>query len=221
MAGREITAPSPALFDPDSVEQIYAKGSLDRNLAGLSALMGYGARLQRGNDRDKYLGALNESNKQSAYLGEREANYKMKTENAKTAAGLAKDGYLPSTLSGSGDIFTDVPKADEFALLQQDLVRAEAMAKRAAAAKAAAGGGDEPQVTYTPSYVPYGNNQGAMNVTVKGKNQAKVEAALARVKAGIPSVLGPNVTDPKQIQAIQTQMMLQGNNKYGAGNVED
>jgi hypothetical protein len=125
----KLTQINPAMFDPDSLEQIFAKGVTSRdNTAGLSAswlLMQGDSRLQ---DQQRYLGAQNKANEMDAALQRQEIAAKLREQGMKSATDLIKEGFLPSTLNAGGDLFNDQGQGDNFARDLQTFLRSKTFA---------------------------------------------------------------------------------------------
>jgi hypothetical protein len=205
----KLTAPNPALFDPDALEQTFAKGVTARdNTAGLSAawLLLQGA--DRARDQDKYMGALNTTNAMDAALQRQEMVAKTRQEAMKNAAGLIKEGFAPSNLVGGGDVVTG---DDPMTGLLRDLVSSKIFANRN---KGAGGGGAGGKPTTTVQTQMTG--WGAPGVTTVTSKNADPNAAHAANAAAMTQVVNDMKKNPQnytneQKKAVMQQLMMNSN----------
>lgn len=213
----KLTAPNPALFDPDALEQTFAKGVTARdNTAGLSAawLLLQGA--DRARDQDKYMGALNTTNAMDAALQRQEMVAKTRQEAMKNAAGLIKEGFAPSNLVGGGDVVTG---DDPMTGLLRDLVSSKIFANRN---KGAGGGGagGKPTTTVQQVMMPWG---AAGPTTITSKN-ADPAAATGANSAAVAKVVNDMKVNPQNYSSDQKkqvmQLLMQQSNRAQPG-IED
>lgn len=203
-----ISAPNAALFDSDPLEQIYAKGTLSPNLAGLSAMMLMAMQKRADLGREDYLGALGRTQDLEAIMGNRKIAAELQGKRMDNARHLAEKGYLPSTLTGGSDLFSG--DGDAFAKLLQEEVRSKIFANMNKGAGSGAGG--KPQTTVATDVMPWGapgatkiTSRGADPATAYNANRAAVSSIFADMKQN------PQNYTPQQKQMVINQMMQQGN----------
>lgn len=90
----KVQVPQPAIFQSDPVEQVFARGMLDRDMSGLSYMAMANARDRRTDDQDTYLKGVKEANQLSAALA-------MHEEMNKQALEVLKQGVEMSTKLGT------------------------------------------------------------------------------------------------------------------------
>jgi len=191
MATNNIKSPNPQAYSSDPLQQIYAKGTLDRDMSGLSYMFKNAADTRQDQQIASYEQGLSEANQMSAALTQQQ----MAQENAmaiiKASTGLMEKGYAPSGMKASGAIFNDPNANDQFSQATLAKLLAEAAT---ANAKGASEGQDKWQ--YDLDISPAGIATGRW--TGKGNNPSRLEAmmnerALASTKArGLtPSSAGP------------------------------
>jgi hypothetical protein len=212
-----ITSPNPALFDPDALEQIYAKGTqMPGGMGGLQYLLGYGAKLGRENTGRDYLGALQDTNRLEAIMGSKKIAADLQKSRMDNSRHLAERGYLPSGLTGGTDLFTDPAGSDAFAKLLQEEIRSKIFANMN---KGSGGGGAGGKPTTTVQIQQPGFNMpGLTTITSKNADPTAAydasQAALARVKAGLAS---GEIPDAKKAKEIMIQLMMQQGNARNPG----
>lgn len=146
MAKATIASPNPSIFTSDPVEQIYAKGVLDRDMSGLSGLLLLSAQDKRAQDEDKYLGSLSESNRMSSKLAQMQEQFEFNKERMKQGVELLKEGFSASGLQGLETLIGDYKDADAMATLQRDLIRSQI--NRNNRPPGAGSGGVKDQITF-------------------------------------------------------------------------
>jgi hypothetical protein len=165
-----ISAPNPALFDPDALEQIYAKGTqMPGGMGGLQYLLGYGAKLGRERNSREYLGSLRDTQQLEAIMGSKKIAADLQKSRMDNSRHLAERGYLPSGLTGGADLFTDPSNSDAFAKLLQEEIRSKIFANMN---KGAGGGGagTKDQVTEDRTVPVKDENGNIQWVTIKSRS---------------------------------------------------
>lgn len=200
----KVNAPNPALFDSDPLEQIFAKGMYAPNMAGLSYLM---MKVMQGNREDaaqEYLGGIDRANEVQRMISRMEEEAKIRTEGVKGATQLAKEGYLPSTLRGGGDLFHDPAKGDEVARMLL------AIAQQKAASSG--GSGVKDQVTEQRTVFQRGPDGQMYPVTITSRS-ANPAIASQNADASMKgrNILQPNSKDPMTNELIRRH---QENQRY-------
>lgn len=145
MATPKITAPSPQAFDSDPLEQIYARGILDRDMSGLAFMFANAAQDRNALSQQQYMQGMNAANAQAQQLAQQEMANERMAAVLKGALDLAKHGYLPSDMPALGAVFTDPTAAsvNEPSSLANALIRAKIASENAQAARAGREGGDQ------------------------------------------------------------------------------
>lgn len=140
----KVTAPNPGIFTSDPLEQIFARGVMDRDMSGLAYMFLNAAGDRRASDQDSYMRGLGESNQVAKQVAEQELRQKQQEEFLKAAVKLTEMGSLPSSMPVLDNIFQGAANRDDAAKLAQDLIRSKIAANNA---NAAGGKGDGLQVT--------------------------------------------------------------------------
>lgn len=128
MALPKITAPSPQAFDSDPIEQVYAKGVLDRDMSGLAFMFANAAQDRTGRGQQQYMQGLQVANAQAQQLAQEEERNKVMMEILKGSLDLAKNGYQPANMPSLNAVFNDVnaPDVREPSAAANALLRAKA-----------------------------------------------------------------------------------------------
>lgn len=201
-----IAPPNAALFDADPLEQIYAKGTLDRNMAGLSALMMAGAGMKADARRQDYMGSLDAQNVRAGAMEQLAQQTKLREARMKETSPLIKDGFDWHNLPGGADLQSaDDPMTALIRTVQQSI----ANKNNAEAAHAGDKGGES--TTVQTQQAPFG--PGMTTVTTKGKDAAGV----AKSNADRMSVIRADMmSSPQKYTAQQQQyIMQQAPKQYG------
>ncbi len=143
----KLSAPNPAIFTTDPIEQVFARGVTNRdNTAGLNAawLLAFGG--DRAANQDKYIGSLREANAGDAMLAQQEMAAKLREQGMKSATDLIKEGFMPTSMRSGGDLFSDLGSGDNYAKMLQALTQSKIFANQQ---KGAGSGGSKDQVTET------------------------------------------------------------------------
>lgn len=179
MATPKITAPNPAAWDSDPIEQIYARGTLDRDMSGLSFMLANAAQDRGAANQQQYMQGVRAANQQAMQLSQEEARQAMMLQVLKGSLDLAKNGYLPSDMPALGSVFTDpsATSVSDPSNLANALLRAKIASENAQAAKAGREGGDA--YTVTGETDPLGNVAG-IKVQGKGKNVDAIQQEIMR-----------------------------------------
>lgn len=176
-----ISAPNAALFDSDPLEQIYAKGTLMPNMAGLANLMLFAERQRIDQGREQYLGALGQTQALENMMGQRKIAADLQGKRMDNTRHLAEKGYLPGSMHGGDDLFSDVGAGDAFARLLQEEIRSKIFSNMQSGS---GGGGNKDQVTEDRTVFVKDSNGNLQAVTVKSRSAdpmravANAEAAL-------------------------------------------
>lgn len=199
----KLTAPNVNLFDPDALEQIFAKGVTARdNTAGLSAAWLLSSRADRMNDQDRYLGALNTTNQMDAALQRQEVAAKLREQGMKSATDLIKEGFTPTSLNSGADLFSDLGSGDNYAKMLQALTQSKITANNS---KGASGGGGKPTTTVQSVMMPWG---AAGPTTITSKN-ADPAAATGANSAALATVVERMQKNPQAYTADQKKQVMQ------------
>ena len=200
MAGK-VNTPSAQIFSSDPLEQIMAKGVLDRDMSGLAYMFlnAFGDRRQM--DQESYLKGVGQSNQQAQQMAEMEARQKMQEEFLKSATKLAEMGNLPSSMPILQQVFRGgSTPMDQGGQLNQDLIRSKIAAN---SRDPNAGGGVQVSVDQSPSGVGFHNIKG------KGPNAA---TDVERVRQQIIATLknDPNKLNDATARELQAQQRYPG-----------
>lgn len=205
MAG--ISAPNAALFDSDPLEQIYAKGTLSPNLAGLSALMLHAMQKRSDVGRGQYLGALEQTQALENMMGQRKIAAELQGKRMDNSRHLAERGYLPSQLTGGSDLFTDTAGGDAFAKLMQEELRSKIFSNM----NKGSGAGSKDQVTVKTDVMPWGV-PGATTITSRSTN---AETAMNNNRAQVQNIFADMQRNPQKYTAQQKAMVINEMQKQG------
>lgn len=148
MATPKISAPNPAAFNSDPIEQIYARGVLDRDMSGLSFMLANAAQDRGDKNAGIYMKGVDAANQQAMVLSREEEMNKRFLEILKGSLDLAKNGYQPANMPALNPVFNDVNAADvrEPSSAANALLRAKAQ-QALAGGSGGGGGGDRDEVT--------------------------------------------------------------------------
>lgn len=204
-----ISAPNAALFDSDPLEQIYAKGTLSPNLAGLSAMMLMATQKRGDLNRQDYLDALMQTQGLENIMGQRKIAAELQGKRMDNTRYLAERGYTPSSLTSGGDLFTDLTAGDAFAKLMQEEVRSKIFANMQ---KGQGGAGSKDQVTVKTDVMPWGV-PGATTITSRSSN---ADTAMSNNRSRVQALLADMMQNPQNYTAAQkaqviNQLQQQGN----------
>lgn len=192
----KLTPLNPAMFDPDALEQIFAKGVTARdNTAGLSASWLLAQGDSRLRDQDRYLGAMSNLNQMDAALQRQEIAAKLREQGMKSSVDLIKEGFAPRTTSGGPDVLTDVNDADVNAVTQmnRDLVRSNIFKNMHVGA--GGGGGTKEKVEETRTVWvqdPGGGPPYPVTIKSSGQDPNKVRGNLQTSMQGRTPLVGGN-----------------------------
>ena len=173
------TAPKPIpvpwdSFQPSATEQIFARGVQDRDMSGLNYMLMNAAQGQREANHVQYSAGVDQANKQAQQMFAREQAQAAMLEQLKVAAGLAKEGFLPSGMPAMAGVMTDPAANDDLGMLKRALMQADINNKNASAAGA---GGDNVQVETLVS--PTGVV--SSNIKSKGRDAERASAVAAEM----------------------------------------
>jgi hypothetical protein len=203
MAGK-VTLPSAQAFSSDPLEQIMARGVMDRDMSGLAYMFLNAFGDRRKMDQQAYMTGLGESNQVAQQIAEMEARQKQQEEFLKSATKLAEMGNLPSSMPILQEVFrggtTDM---DQGGKLNQDLIRSKIASNNR---DPNGGGGVQVSADVGPAGAGFYNFKG------KGAGaQDAVNAAIVAHMKNMPQVPQSSVVDAEKMRARRT---------YGAGVAE-
>lgn len=211
MAKATIAAPNYAAYASDPVQQIYARGTLDRDMSGLSAMFLDAADRNQKRGIDSYESGVREANALSGKLAQEDMQNEQAIELLKATAGLVKEGIAPSGMRGEGMLFNQPGANDQFSDATIRKLLADAAAS-SASASGASGEKYEYNVDTSPSGVTTGTWKG------KGGDPTKLQAAIQqRVEAELRARgLTPSSRGPLALPASKTdvQRAEDAKNKY-------
>lgn len=172
------SAPSYKIFEPDSLDAVYAKGNLDPIMGGISYAFGSAHKQEKAGYQDQYLESQEKFNRMAATLDAMEIDAKTKQEAMKLGIGLIKEGEDPTKILGAGMVYAN-PADSSLPALKRGELQASINQKNSAASAS----GNESKDTYTESWTD----------TASGKD-------IVVKRQGKPSVLGPA---PAKSSAVQ------------------
>lgn len=205
----KIQIPQGAIFQADPEQQIYARGTLDRDMSGLSYMFKNAADTRAQGNQERYMQGVSEANRISQALAQQEMQQDMLVQALKVIPDFAKAGVpisqFPALAQTSATGGTDEQTA-QASLLVNLLKQAEIAQKQAAAAGGGAGeeGGKDqvegvldatghPQVKYTA------RGRGGDERLARWVADAKKKKAAGGVYAPMdskPPPAGTSKTDP-------------------------
>lgn len=219
MANSKPSVPSPAIFQSDPEEQIYARGTLDRDMSGLAYMFKNAAEQRRVQDQQTYMEGVDRANKLATMLGLQEERAGMLKEALKQGPEYAKAGLPISQVPIIAQLFSSLGTDDQTmdaSSLVNALKRSE-IAKNSAAA-AASGRESGPEYTGETIVTPSGVSQESIRVKQKGGNlttaqelqrQRVIQALEARgIKGGGPG--GTGLPNANPVDVGKTQEYLRG-----------
>ncbi len=148
------SAPSYKIFEPDALDQIYAKGNLDPIMGGISYAFGSAHKQEAAGNQDRYLQSQERFNKMAAALDAMEMDSKTKQEALKIGGKLIGDGEDPTKIIGS-DLIYGNPGDSLLPGLLRNKISSE-IARNGAAASADKNG---PKDTVTESWTDPGTGK--------------------------------------------------------------
>lgn len=211
MAKAAITTPNYGAYASDPIQQIFARGILDRDMSGLSAMFLDAADRNQKRGIDSYESGVREANALSGKLAQEDMQNQQAIELLKATAGLVKEGIAPSGMRGEGMLFNQPGANDQFSDATIRKLLADAAAS-SASASGASGEKYEYNVDTSPSGVTTGTWKG------KGGDPTKLQAAIQqRVEAELRARgLTPSSRGPLALPASKTdvQRAEDAKNKY-------
>lgn len=161
-------------FQPSATEQIFARGVQDRDMSGLNYMLMSAMQGQREANHRQYSAGVDQANKQAQDMFAREQAQAAMLEQLKVAAGLAKEGFLPSGMPAMAGVMTDPAANDDLGQLMRQKLASEIGKNNATAAGQ---GGDNVTVDtqVTPTGVAYSS------IKSKGKNAEQASAVAAEM----------------------------------------
>lgn len=164
------SAPSYKIFEPDALDQIYAKGNLDPIMGGISYAFGSAHKQEAAGNQQQYLASQERFNKMAATLDAMEMDSKTKQAALKIGGELIAKGEDPTKIIGSDLIYGNPNDS-----LVPGLMRRKTESEINANNSKGAGGGEKD--TYTESWTDPASGK---DYVVK--------------RQGSPSVIGPAPT---------------------------
>ncbi|CAB4197463.1 hypothetical protein UFOVP1323_29 [uncultured Caudovirales phage] len=158
-----LTAPNYKIFEPDSLDAIYAKGNLDPIMGGISYAFGSAHKQEAANNQSSYLESQDKFNRMAAALDAMEIDSKTKQEAMKLGIGLIKEGEDPTKILGAGNVYAN-PADSSLPALKRGELQASINQKNSAASASGKEGYDTVQTVTTPP----GSNQ-TVTVTQRRK----------------------------------------------------
>lgn len=137
MAGK-INIPQGAIFSADPEQQIYARGTLDRDMSGLSYMFKNAADTRAQGNQERYMQGVSEANRIAAALAQDEMMSEQAMETIKQAVKLAEIGVPASAMPALGNVIPNNDGSNDEAMT---LIRLLNKAKIASANASASGGG--------------------------------------------------------------------------------
>lgn len=102
-----MTAPNYKIFEPDSLDAIYAKGNLDPIMGGISYAFGNAHKAEAAGNQADYMQSQEKFNKMAAALDAMEIDSKTKQEALKIGGKLVELGEDPTKVLGSEGIYSN------------------------------------------------------------------------------------------------------------------
>ena len=181
-----MAAPNYKIFEPDTLDAIYAQKMFDPIYGGFAGAMGIAHKMDSAGNAEQALAAQDRFNTMASNLDKLEMTEKTKQEGMKQAGHLAGLGESPDLLTGGGDIYTDPTKSLLPGLLRGKIQAQTAAELAKASADRAAGKESE---TYQEQYNTVGGERtGGSTVTRTFKG-----------KPGGTAISGSGATNPPQI----------------------
>lgn len=179
MATSKVQLPSPAIFQTDPEEQIYARGTLDRDVGGFAYMFKNAAEQRRTQNQDTYLQGVSEANRVAAALAQQENQQHMLLESLKMIPDFLKAGapiaQFPTLAGTSATGGADDQTAQ--ASLLVNLLKQSEIAKNNAAGAASRQAG-APEFTGETQITPEGVSIESMKMKTKGGDSAIVQQML-------------------------------------------
>lgn len=206
MASHTVTAPSPQIFTSDPTEQIYARGTLDRDMSGLSFMLGNAAKMNRDQDQEAYMRGVSQANAQAMQLAQQEEMHKTMIEGLKQAVEMSKIGADPRAMPPMAMIGNQ-GKMDEAVSLIRLLHAAQANEANAKAAHAGDAGADRT----TAEYQDTGQGVGLGTFKVQSRDPQRALTQAAKYAADSQRMRGNpvNPSTPLSMPATAGQILDQ------------
>ncbi len=192
MATSKVQIPQPAIFQSDPEQQIYARGTMDRDMSGLAYMFKNAADTRRERDQDTYMQGVSEANRIAAALEKQDMMQRTLLEALKQAPDYAKAGLPIADVPMLAQLFASggAGQAAEASSLVNELKKSE-IAKNAAAG-AASGQAGAPEYTEEMQITPSGVSVGTMRVKTKG-GDSKVAQEILRQR-GLAALAARGIT---------------------------
>lgn len=200
--------PLPAIFQSDPLEQIYAKGTLDRDMSGLSYMFKNAAGMEREQNKEQYLRGVQQANEMARALNQQDAMSKMLVEALKQAPDYAKAGLPIANVPAIAQLFSGAGNDSQTAaasMLVNELKKSEIAKNYATGANAGA-----PEFQGETIVTPSGVSQESLRMKVKGGDSAMAQEmlrqrALAALKARGITGTGPGGTGLPNANPVDTR----------------
>lgn len=205
-------APSYRIFEPDALDQIYARtAATDPIMGGIANAFGIANRMNKEGSQNQYLASQERFNKMAAALDMMEMQEKRKTEALKIGGTLIGKGEDPTKVIGSDSIYSNPSDS-----LLPGLMRGLIAAKTVGAANGGGGGGGTKEydtIAETSRDIATGREitttkrraPGAIDSTSPGGPKPDPSKSTA-----VPSNVNKNVAQDKQVEA-RAKAALGGN----------
>lgn len=210
----KIASPNPSIFTSDPLEQIFAKGVLDRDMSGLSYMFMNAAGAKRDAQGDRYMQSLKDSNALANALAKYEAEQELVKEHTKIAGGLVKEGFSPRSVTGGENLLAD----DN---IMTKLIQEELRTRALKNANSGSGGGGTKDKTVVQQQVA---GWGAPGFTTVTSTSSSPDKAHANANAAVQNVYNDMKTNPNKYTAAQkaeiVDMMKQASTARYPGAIE-
>lgn len=217
MVTNKIATPQPQIFSSDPLEQIYARGTLDRDMSGLSFMFKNAEQDRRRANQDAYMEGVSEANRMSQALAQQEMAQEKLIETMKIAQKLTEIGVNASDMPGLDEVIRNNPAGTGDAAMKMILAlkQSQINENNAKAAAAGQGGADKYDIEtqMTPSGVAYTTYKG------KGRDPSAIQAELQRRALADMQARGlkPNPNSPLGLPTANAADAAQAraNQRYG------
>lgn len=179
MATSKIQTPQPAIFNTDPEEQIYARGTLDRDMSGLSFMFKNAAEDRRKANSQQYMQGVSEANKIAQALAQQEMQQEMMLEGLKQGPKYAEAGLPIHLVQAIAQNFAGGGQDDQTRLASM-LVNLKAQADIAAKNASAAASGQAGADKWTADGDSLPGGEGA--ITIKGQGRDPEAIRLEMIK---------------------------------------
>lgn len=169
--------PNVAIFNSDPEEQIYARGTLDRDMSGLAFMFKNAAQDRRRGSEEAYMDGVRQANMISAALTQQETMSKQAVEMLKQAVEMSKSVGSPTSTMPIMQMLFPSGVNDPGAAAKLDLLRSEAEGNRAKGVNES-----KPEFSVETAVTPSGVSQEILRAKQKGGDSAMLQE-MARQRA--------------------------------------